>query len=68
MQLDTILGILNSSGTMNVPNDEILEEPFDNVDDFLAFDKKLKTCKATKESLVSVMASLFVFVQIAGVN
>ncbi|XP_040072422.1 uncharacterized protein LOC120844618 [Ixodes scapularis] len=35
MQLDTIMGILNSSGAMNVPNDEILEEPFDNVDDFL---------------------------------
>lgn len=68
MQLDTILGILNSSGAMNVPNDEILEEPFDNVDDFLVFDKKLKTCKATKESLVSVMALLFVFVKIAGFN
>ncbi|XP_040068730.2 uncharacterized protein LOC115321253 [Ixodes scapularis] len=58
MQLDTILGILNSSGAMNVPNDEILEEPFDNVDDFLVFDKKLKTCKATKESLVNQLAAV----------
>lgn len=53
IQLDSILGILNSSGRVNASNEDVIQGPFDNLEDFLAFNKRLLTCKETKENLVS---------------
>lgn len=58
MQLDAILGMLNSSERVNLSDEDVPNLPFNDVEDFFAFNKQLRTCKNTKEKLVRLVVLL----------